>query len=346
MTKDKFKYVCLLLLIVLFLQSACTRDVVLELPYTSPSLVLNASVTSGEDVTAYLSKSWFLLDSVMDNEVSNGKIRVYVNDVYRGTMQQANLLKDSVLIKGRYTLPGCRLNVGDRLRLEAEVGGFNSVHAETQIPDSVQLISVDTVRFISSDGTNKRQEQMRLYIRFKDDASKKDYYRLSVEQVIEKRRNSDNTLISTESSFGSYTYYFFLIYEDPVFQYVATNPTLQQQDATNCWGTFSDDMFNGNQYTLKSVFYPIQTSYVDSLYTYKVYYDVRLMSISEEYYNYLTVIRNISVSFGEAYINGLLEPSSTYTNVNGGFGVVAGYKVDYKRIEMPFTKEKPSYIIE
>jgi hypothetical protein len=127
---------------------------------------------------------------------------------------------------------------------------------------------------------------------------------------------------------------------------VATNPTLQQQDATNCWGTFSDDMFNGNQYTLKSVFYPIQTSYVDSLYTYKVYYDVRLMSISEEYYNYLTVIRNISVSFGEAYINGLLEPSSTYTNVNGGFGVVAGYKVDYKRIEMPFTKEKPSYIIE
>ena len=162
MTRKKFKYNCLWLLAVFVLQTACTRDVVLELPYTSPSLVLNASVTLGEDVTAYLSKSWFLLDSIMDNEVSGGKIRVYVNDIYRGTMHEANLLRDSVLTKGRYTLPGCQLNVGDRLRLEAEVEGFNSVHAETQIPDSVQLISVDTVRFISSDGTNKRQEQMRL----------------------------------------------------------------------------------------------------------------------------------------------------------------------------------------
>jgi len=328
------------------MQTACTRDVILELPYTSPSLVLNASVTTGEDVTAYLSKSWFLLDSVMDSEVSGGKIRVYVNGLYRGTMQRSDIRNDSVLTKGRYILSGCRLNVGDHLRLEAEAEEFSSVYAETQVPDSVQLLSVDTVRFISSDKTYKRQEQMRLYINFTDEANKKNYYRLSVEKVIEKWRNSDHTLVSKESSFGSYTSDFYLIYEDPVFQYVATNPTLQQQDATNCWGTFSDDMFNGNQYTLKSVFYPIQTSYVGSDYTYKVYYDVRLMSVSGEYYNYLTVIRNISVSFGEAYINGLLEPSATYTNVEGGFGVVAGYQVAYKRIMMPFGKESSFYINE
>ncbi|MDD4593292.1 MAG: DUF4249 domain-containing protein [Parabacteroides sp.] len=342
MIKKKFKYSCILLLIVMLIQTSCTRDVILELPYASPSLVLNASVTTGEDVTAYLSKSWFLLDSVMDSEVSGGKISVYVNDVYRGTMQNSDIFRDSVFTKGRYILPGCLLNVGDRLRLEAEADGFDAVYAETQMPDSVQLLSIDTVRFISSDKTYKSQEQMRLYINFVDGANKKNYYRLSVEKVIEKWRNSDHTLVSTENSFGSSTSDFYLIYEDPVFQYVATNPTLQQQDATNCWGTFSDDMFNGNQYTLKSVFYPIQTSYIDSDYTYKVYYDVRLMSISEEYYNYLTVIRNISVSFGEAYINGLLEPSATYTNVEGGFGVVAGYQVAYKRIVMPFGKESSS----
>jgi len=326
----------------MLIQTSCTRDVILELPYASPSLVLNASVTTGEDVTAYLSKSWFLLDSVMDSEVSGGKISVYVNDVYRGTMQNSDIFRDSVFTKGRYILPGCLLNVGDRLRLEAEADGFDAVYAETQMPDSVQLLSIDTLRFISSDKTYKRQEQMRLYINFTDEANKKNYYRLSVEKVIEKWRNSDHTFVSKESSLGSYTSDFYLIYEDPVFQYVATNPTLQQQDATNCWGTFSDDMFNGNQYTLKSVFYPIQTSYIDSDYTYKVYYDVRLMSISEEYYNYLTVIRNISVSFGEAYINGLLEPSATYTNVEGGFGVVAGYQVAYKRIVMPFGKDSSS----
>jgi len=342
MTRKRFRYGCIFFLAVTLLQTACTRDVILELPYTLPSLVLNASVTTGEDVTAYLSKSWFLLDSVMDSEVTGGKISVYVNDVYRGTMQNSDIFRDSVFTKGRYILPGCLLNVGDRLRLEAEADGFDAVYAETQMPDSVQLLSIDTLRFISSDKTYKRQEQMRLYINFTDEANKKNYYRLSVEKVIEKWRNRDHTFVSKESSLGSYTSDFYLIYEDPVFQYVATNPTLQQQDATNCWGTFSDDMFNGNQYTLKSVFYPIQTSYIDFDYTYKVYYDVRLMSISEEYYNYLTVIRNISVSFGEAYINGLLEPSATYTNVEGGFGVVAGYQVAYKRIVMPFGKDSSS----
>lgn len=339
MTRKRFKYGCLCFVAAMLLQTACTRDVILELPYASPSLVLNASATVGEDVTAYLSKSWFLLDSIMDSEITGGKIRVYVNDVYRGTMQQSDILRDSVLTKGRYVLSGFRLNAGDRLRLEAEADGFDAVHAETQMPDTVQRFSVDTVRFISSDGTYKRQEQMRLYMNFMDEADKENYYRLSVEQVIEKWRNSDNTLVSTESSFKSNAYDFYLIYDDPVFQYVATNPTLQQQDATNCWGTFSDDMFDGSQYTLKSVFYPILTSYRGAEFTYKVYYDVRLMSISEEYYNYLTVIRNISVSFGEAYINGLLEPSATYTNVEGGFGVVVGYQVAYKRIAMPYGVE-------
>ena len=43
---------------------ACTRDVELKIETVSPVLVLNASITPDREVAAFLSKSWFLMDSV------------------------------------------------------------------------------------------------------------------------------------------------------------------------------------------------------------------------------------------------------------------------------------------
>ena len=105
---------CLLLFV------SCTRDVVLVLPPVSPRLVLNASVSPDTDVTAFLSKSWFVLDTVTDDGVEDGSIQVFINDRLQGRMQPVS---DS-RFTGRYVLPGCRVRAGDRLRLEAEAGGF------------------------------------------------------------------------------------------------------------------------------------------------------------------------------------------------------------------------------
>ncbi len=108
---------CLLLFV------SCTRDVVLVLPPVSPRLVLNASVSPDTDVTAFLSKSWFVLDTVTDDGVEDGSIQVFINDRLQGRMQPVS---DS-RFTGRYVLPGCRVRAGDRLRLEAEAGGFDPV---------------------------------------------------------------------------------------------------------------------------------------------------------------------------------------------------------------------------
>ena len=97
---------CLLLFV------SCTRDVVLVLPPVSPRLVLNASVSPDTDVTAFLSKSWFVLDTVTDDGVEDGSIQVFINDRLQGRMQPVS---DS-RFTGRYVLPGCRVRAGDRLR--------------------------------------------------------------------------------------------------------------------------------------------------------------------------------------------------------------------------------------
>lgn len=95
----------------LLLFASCTRDVVLVLPPVSPRLVLNASVSPDTDVTAFLSRSWFVLDTVTDDGVADGNIQVFINDRLQGCMQP---VPDS-RFAGRYVLPGCRVKAGDRL---------------------------------------------------------------------------------------------------------------------------------------------------------------------------------------------------------------------------------------
>ncbi|EKC65168.1 conserved hypothetical protein, secreted, partial [human gut metagenome] len=69
---------CLLLFV------SCTRDVVLVLPPVSPRLVLNASVSPDTDVTAFLSKSWFVFGHGYGRRGQDGSIQVFINDRLQG----------------------------------------------------------------------------------------------------------------------------------------------------------------------------------------------------------------------------------------------------------------------
>lgn len=321
----------------------CTREVELVLPPVPPLLVLNASVAPGEDLSAAVSKSWFLLDSVPDTAVEGASVGVYLNDSYCGEMIPSSLPSDSAYGKN-FVLPGCRVRTGDRLRLQVEAPGFEPVCAATSIPAPVEILSLDTSRFLTSREYWGEMPCMRIDLRFRDEPGVRNYYRLLVEKVTEYRKGDE---VIVTSSFQPDAYYweagFFLVYEDPVFLSAAHHPTLEELDGYTCRGTFPDQLFDGEEYTLKSSFYPVTDSYRGDSVVSVVHYDIRLLAVSESYYRYLTVIRNFSISLGEAYLNGLLEPSSTYTNVEGGFGVVSGYQVAARRITMPFGRKAPDW---
>lgn len=322
----------------LLLFASCTRDVVLVLPPVPPRLVLNASVSPDTDVTAFLSKSWFVLDTVTDDGVEEGDIKVFINDRVQGRMQPVS---DS-RFTGRYVLPGCRVKSGDHLRLEAGAEGFQPVRGETVIPDTVEVLSVDTVRFTRF-GYGE-YPSMRLYIRFRDQPDRRNYYRLIIEKLTEYRKG--DRVITCSSMYRSdpdYRDWLSVVYEDPVFRLTVTNPVIEQLDGTTCRGTFTDDMFNGEAYTLRSSFWPVDNSFKGDSVTTTVHYDVRLVAISEEYYRYLVIIRNFSISLGDAYLDGLVEPTTTYTNVEDGFGIIGGCQLAHRRFTMPFGDKEPSW---
>lgn len=322
----------------LLLFASCTRDVVLVLPSVPPRLVLNASVSTDTDVTAFLSKSWFVLDTVTDDGIADGNIQVFINDRLQGRMQPVS---DS-RFTGQYVLPGCRVRAGDRLRLEAGAGGFDPVGGETVIPDPVEVLSVDTVRFTRFGYGGYEYPSIRLYVRFRDKPDKRNYYRLIIEKLTEfQKGDSVITCSSMYRSEPNYTDWLSVVYEDPVFRSTATNPVIEQLDGTTCRGTFTDDVFDGEDYTVRSTFWPVDNSFKGDSVTATVHYDVRLVAISEEYYRYLVVIRNFSISLGDAYLDGLVEPTATYTNVEGGFGIVAGCQLAHRRFTMPFGDKEP-----
>lgn len=333
------RIVCLLSLF----WTGCTREVELILPAVPPRLVLNASLAPGEDLSATLSKSWFLLDSVPDSKVEGAIVRVFLNGTYQGEMQTSSAPSDSTAGK-QFVLSGCRVVAGDRVRLQAEAPGFEPVHGTANIPSPVEILSLDTARFLTSMDYMGEVTRMRVDLHFRDEPGVRNYYRLIVEKVTEYRKGDERIVTSTfHPNPSNWDMNFFLAYEDPVFQSGTNNPTLEELDAYTCRGTFTDLLFDGQPYTLKSSFYPVADSYRGDSVVSVVHYDIRLLAISESYYRYLTVIRNFSISLGEAYLNGLLEPASTYTNVVEGFGIVSGYQVAACRITMPFGDKAPDW---
>ncbi|MCS2604640.1 DUF4249 domain-containing protein [Parabacteroides distasonis] len=82
------------------LMVSCVRDVEIDLEDLPDRIVLNASVCPGKEVCAHLSKTWFIMDSVPDFELSDAKVRVYVNDEFQGLMRNDDLPEDSIHSRG------------------------------------------------------------------------------------------------------------------------------------------------------------------------------------------------------------------------------------------------------
>ena len=162
---------------------SCVRDVEIDLEDLPDRIVLNASVCPGKEVCAHLSKTWFIMDSVPDFELSDAKVRVYVNDEFQGLMRNDDLPEDSIHSRGQYVLPGCFVRQGDCLRIEAEADGYEPVSGETRIPGRARIYEVDTLSYRSS-------AYYAEYLRFsvKIGVETDSYYRLIVEQILDFRK--------------------------------------------------------------------------------------------------------------------------------------------------------------
>ena len=313
------------------LMVSCVRDVEIDLEDLPDRIVLNASVCPGKEVRAHLSKTWFIMDSIPDFDLPDANVRVYINDKFQGFMRNDDIRGDSISLPGQYVLPGCFVKQGDRLRIEADTDGYEPVSGETRIPGRARIYKVDTLSYRSS---AYYAEHLRFSVKIGVETDY--YYRLIVEQILDFRKGDSTRTVTSFRSLDGYSWYysgFSVDYEDPVFQSFGGSPITNQMDGRYCMGVFTGkDMTNTD--AIKVSVSPVEYSYESDTLSRVVHYDVRLLSISEDYYRYMKIMRGYSITIGDANFGALIEPAETYSNVENGFGIVAGYQEDKSRITM------------
>lgn len=345
-----------ILLGLFFCLASCMTDLEIDMKPTPPKLVLNTSVGAGQELTAHLSRSWFITELPVNEVPEGAAIRVFLNGEDRGLMQLADNPDNLDLPKGQYRLPGCYPQSDDHLRLEAKASGMEPVASKLIVPKRTEIAALDTVLL----NTDYNWKNMQLYLTFSDRANEKNYYRLVVRKETEywkgdslittvvygeptERVNSD--YLNNYHNYGginnSYYYkeLFFVNHTDPVFRPQGSNGLPDKLESYSSWGCFADETIDGQTYVLEGEIGGANYSFKGDSVTSIVHYDICLYSITDAYYQYMKAVWHYALN--DFDLDALKEPYSAYSNVEGGYGVVSAYQIASRRITMPFGTTAP-----
>ena len=274
----------------------------------------------------------------------------------------------SMLI-GQYYAIG-RQKGGDNVQIKVSAEGFPDVSASTYIPQGVDIQAEGM-----SIGKEKKDyytyQTDKVLASFQDEGKSKDYYSVKVKRLqmqgtasfVYHRDNGDIDTTYAENywdyskivnNYPSGVWNFDSLHHVPSPQMLETdkepvlNKSSKLDDDLGFDGyeyfddayIFNDQLFNGQKYTLHLVMlnfnyagsYNYNRSW-DGVFGYD--YQVELYKVTPEYYRFLSSINNAnSNSWAEA---GIMQVTPTYSNVQGGFGVVAGFntKVTSIHVEPP-----------
>lgn len=331
-------------LLAIFLTS-CEKEIEFNGEQSDPKLVINSLVEPSQPVKAHLSKSYFFLDNQANTAAPDDVVaELYVNGNRIGPMTRyVDTLWESYQyydfkVLTAFVSDYCP-QAGDLVKITAAANNFDDVEAETSpLPNAVDYqIEVEVTDWHSwyqHDYNYETQEyeedsilevwgDLELTLTLADpNPGKTDCFRLST-------RKNYNTYDGENMRYISYEY------DDPVFGgSFSENDFFDASDLdTRPEGVFTDLLFDGGSYRLK-----LKISfncYIDEVFDPDFFHVPFLLEhLSKEYYNYLnTCNQGDEVAF-QIYS----EPIQTFSNVNGGFGIVAGRTADTLWVSLPIEE--------
>ena len=325
----------------------CEKEIEFKGEQTDSKLVINSIVETGQPVKARISKSVFFLNNNEDTSAPADLVAtLYVNGNLMGVMTpQIDTVWDPVY---NYTLePSYYLwetynhpyipAVGDVVKITASANGFDDVEASTGIMPEHTVCQIKDLQLVESeswpdsdesvDTTNwQYSDTYELTLELTDTHPNTiDFYRLTMDESHHFYEGYDH--------YQNYCSAFISEYTDPIFGAVySTNIDVIDYQLDEPNGTFTDQLFDGRSYTIKMTvnFHHIITGDFDpDPYRVAVYVE----HITKDYYNYLNTCYQ-----GDEVDQFFAEPVQTHTNVNGGYGIVAGRTVDTLWVTLPIER--------
>ena len=319
---------------------SCEKEIEFRGEQTDPKLVINSLVAVGQPVKAYVSKSYFFLDDEQNTQAPEDVVvSLYVNDDFKGIMQPSidTLWNTSWMIddEGNYThsyrlatvyghdyLP----EVGDVVRITASANGYDDAEGTTSaLPKAAECLM--DVEVTGWDVWYQQVYNHNTY-EYEDDSVPYASGNLMLTFTItDPNPGKTDCFRIVNSRQNPISFY----YDDPLFEAgMLENDFIDASDLdTRPEGVFTDALFDGGSYRLQVEAYYYQR-FDDGVIPDVVRVPVLLEHLSKEYYNYLYT-RNQ----GEEFMQIWAEPIQTFSNVNGGYGIVAGNAVTTLWVELP-----------
>jgi len=324
----------------ILLVMSCEETLNLSMPEHSPMITLNCILNENEPIQLELTSSQPyppLIDSTLT--IKNATVKLFEDGVYiddllyiESYQRRYELGNHLTLIRNYQTLNGFCPETDHTYSILVSAPNFPEVSAETFIPESVPIISIDTSTIYTQVGQNL-VKVLECTILFYDPPENRNFYLFSI-----SRRGLlyESPLVfgNSGTSYVNYTVPFLcddlnaIYYKFPVSSWGFPIPGVENEEIMLYKIFLSDDSFNGMSFSLKVL---IDYGYLCDLayppvpgekFTFRKI-NFRLSSINEAYYkyaqsNYVQVYKRDDI---------FSEPVLVYNNIKNGVGIFTGTSV-------------------
>lgn len=311
----KKKYIYLFVLSISLIVSSCESEIDMGDIPIEPRLVINSTLGAGNDTCRiYLTESRSIFRPGQGaywgrdpyTYIVDAEVILNVNNKQEKLTYSA---KDSAYLYLKL------LSVKDNIEIQVSHNN-KKLNASAIIPDSPQILSVDTATiYKTSSGTKKKY--LRYNLKIKDKDQNNNFYRIKI----------DGAYHYQSSYWDDFQYWAYITRfrsDDAILN--NGNPENTDNDdlsivtfPPNYYGIFTNTMFKGTEYIL--TFY---VEYPDFLYEDeydKGYLNVTLQMMSQDLYKYYSSVQRYR--YLDEYE--MAEPVMIFSNINNGLGIFGAY---------------------
>ncbi len=304
--------------------SSCTDEIEISDASITQSLVLNSIINPDSIVSIELSETKTIPGvSTSYYPIKGATVILFENNVEKEILNYTKNTSDgdsAAIYESNSFYP----EADKTYRVEVSNTDFDDIDCETTIPTPIAIESLDTI-------CEDNSSNMTFEVTFTDSANVNNYYRILIRKTrgyLSTEWNGDthtydSVIVVTSSLDGTY-----LDSEDPVFVGTenADDYLLDTESDDNEFNIFSDELFDGQSYTLDFSYYAryLKPSYLETDKGEFYKFTILLQSISYEEYKYLRTYANFEWNEG----GNLSEPVQVYSNIDNGTGIFAGFSTD------------------
>lgn len=300
-------YHIVVLLVAMVINSGCEKEIPINQDL-APKAVLNTIINCTADVNSVkLSESVSLFSSVEACRIENPNLQLKING------SEKEITFDTYKDVHSYYRFAEPLSPGDKVEISGNTSKHGAFSGFDYAPLPAEIVSVNTEWFT---GKANNISYLRTLIKIKDNPDAKNYYRIVIR---------DKTLFDTETDESTVPWNLQEVYVDQ--EIVFNNISGIGGDDDHEYRVFSDDLFQGKEYTLNVYIRKdrFNTSNFDSV---RHFVNIEIHALSENLYKYL---RSLELASAEDHFQ---EPVKIFSNVTGGYGIVGIYNVSNTIVEV------------